>query len=175
MSRARYWGLCALALSCADEDVTTLGGGGLSADSEAPSSETLRLLGEPDTVEVACRLIAAATTNRAAGPDSANECEAVVDDCRDTLAAVDAVGDVALPDQNLAALLGCELTVAQLDACVADVLGNARDAYQGSPGCSAAPAPGLDALGLVASPACFIVGLRCPQLLTSLGGLGARR
>ena len=161
--------------SCADKDVTTLGGDGLSPQAEGPTSETLRRLGEPDTVEVACQLIGRATTNLAsAGTDAANECETVVDDCRDTLAGVDAAGDVALPDESLAALLGCELTLAQLDTCLADVLGNARDAYQSSLSCSAAPAPGLDALGLVASPACFIVALRCPQLLASLGGLGPR-
>ena len=128
-----------------------------------------------DTVEVACQLIGRATTNLAsAGTDAANECETVVDDCRDTLAGVDAAGDVALPDESLAALLGCELTLAQLDTCLAGVLGNARDAYQSSLSCSAAPAAGLDALGLVASPACFIVALRCPQLVASLGGPGPR-
>jgi hypothetical protein len=97
----------------------------------------------------------------------------VVDDCRDTLAGLDA-GDVELPDQDLSALLGCELTLAELDACVADVLANARDAYASSLSCGAAPAPALDALGLVASPKCFIVALRCPQILMSLGTLGPR-
>jgi len=179
VSRARVWSLCVLGLaSCADHDVTTLGSGALSPESPesgAPASETLRLLGEPDTVDVACRLIGVAAANLAsAGPEAINECEAVVADCQDTLAGAGAAADVAVPDANVGALLGCELTATQLDACLADVLANARDAYASSLSCSTPSAAGLDALGLVASPACFIVALRCPQLLGSLAGLGTR-
>ena len=174
MSRARYGSLCALALlSCADNDVTTLGSGALPPESEAPASQTLQRLGEPDSIDAACRLVGVAATNLgAAGPDTS--CEAVVDDCRDTLAGLDTAADVELPDGNLGALLGCELTLAELDACLADVLGNARDSYASSLSCAAAPAPAIDALGLIASPGCLIVALRCPQILTSLGALGSR-
>ena len=176
MSRARYGWLCALALlSCADRDVTTLGGGALPPGSETPASQTLQRLGEPDSVEAACRLVGVAATNLGpAAPDAASRCEAVVDDCRDTLAGFEAPADVEVPDGNLEALLGCELSLAELDACVAGVIGNARDAYAGSLDCGAATAPAPDALGLLASPACFIVALRCPQILMSLGALGPR-
>ena len=135
-------------------------------------SQTLELLGEPDTVDVACRLVGVAVANLGTpGPDPASTCEAAVDDCRDALVGFDGAGGVELPDSNVGALLGCELTLAQLDACLAGVLGRARDTYAGSLSCDAAPAAGVDALGLLASPACLIVGLRCPQLLMSLGAL----
>jgi hypothetical protein len=168
-----------LALASCARDVTTLDTGA-ATDPAPPVSQTLELLGEPDTVDVSCNLIGLAARNlmqgRAGGEDP---CDAVVDNCQNALgpleARSDGTGDVPLPDGDLQNLLGCPLTFPELDACVADILTGARDMYSGTLSCSTESAPTLDTLALAATPACFIAVLRCPELLAALGNVNRRQ
>lgn len=163
--------------NCA-RDVTTLDTRAV-ADPAPPASQTLELLGEPDTVDVSCNLIGLAARNLMQGrAGAADPCDAVVDNCQNALAPLEGstgAGGPPLPDGDLQNLLGCPLTFPELDACVADILTGARDMYAGTLSCSAESAPALDTLALAATPACFIAALRCPELLAALGNLNRRQ
>jgi hypothetical protein len=172
------WGFWALGLTGCAGDVTTLDTRA-AADPAPPVSQTLELLGEPDTVDVSCNLIGLAARNLMQGrAGGADPCAAVVDNCQSALGPLEGgsggAGDLPLPDGDLQSLLGCPLTFTELDACVADILTSARDSYSGTLSCSAESAPPLDTLALAATPACFIAALRCPELLAALGN-GNRR
>jgi hypothetical protein len=169
--------VCALILvSCSGTDVTTLDTpegqpGGAGSETSPPDSQTLELLAEPETVDVTCRWIGALTRNLPRGSDPTSTCEAVVEDCKGALGGLGTLSGVTLPDSDLSGLLGCPLTFSELDACLADILTGARESYTDSLGCSpAASTEALDALSFAATPACFIAALRCPELLTQLGG-----
>ena len=74
----------------------------------------------------------------------------------------------AAPAGDLQGLLGCPVTVTELDGCVAQILERARDSYAADVSCESASPPEVDPAFLVTVPACFGVVLRCPELL-SLG------
>jgi hypothetical protein len=159
-------------LGCGD-DATTL----LPADPTEPGgSRTLAVLVQPETLDAACRLIGVSSRNVAGSTASVATCVRVVEECQSTTRGVLAPGDSEggvgpdLGEGDLDELLGCPVTVVELDACVAQILERGRDRYASDVSCETTTLPEIDPAFLLAVPACFGVVLQCPQLL-SLGEL----
>ena len=159
-------------LGCGD-DSTTL----LRADSAEPGgSQILAVLAEPETLDVACRFIGVSSRNVAGSSASVASCERVVEQCQSTVGVLgrqDVEGGAVGPDLgdgDLQGLLGCPVTVVELDACIAQILERGRDRYASDVSCETTTLPEIDPAFLLTVPACFGVVLRCPELL-SLGEL----
>lgn len=167
----------ALAIAaCGGDDVTTF----ITPEDEASPlspepapSRTFELLSEQGSLDAVCRLIGVSSVAGAAAPDRA-ACSSAVDECRSNAeAALGAEGDaagVALPPADLEALLGCPLTLPELDGCIAAALERGIEQYGGSIGCDMPALPAVNTLALFASPACIGVALRCPELIASFAG-----
>jgi hypothetical protein len=153
----------------------------------AGTSETnrvLAVLSQPESLDAVCRLIGVSSKSIAAlaGGDAAT-CSRVIEQCRATALGVLELGQQAdaaettppgepalLPESNLQELLGCPVTLTELDGCVAQILERGRENYLGEVSCETTTLPEVEPALLVAVPACFGVVLRCPELL-SLGEL----
>jgi hypothetical protein len=171
------WSLSAMS-GCGGKNETTF-----TEPEPAPEpSRTLAILSEPESLDAVCRLIGVQSLNGAApGADAAATCSQVVEQCRsavggfleqvdDTEAAAtgEAAPPGAVPEGDLQALLGCPVTVTELDGCVAQILERSRDTYAADVSCESVEPPEVDPAFLFTVPACFGVVLRCPELL-SLG------
>jgi hypothetical protein len=164
---------------CGDNDTTTLTveqTEGSSLEPEAPVGESraFGVLSRPDSLDAVCRLIGISSVT---GTGDRTACTQVVDDCRDNVSSALGTegGDVpapGLPPGDLQALLGCPLTLAQLDACIGAALERGIDEYGSSIGCDMPALPAVDPIRLLASPDCLVVLLQCPQLIASLAPPG---
>lgn len=141
------------------------------------TSRTLAVLAQPESLDAACRLIGVSSRNVAGASASVATCARVVEQCQLTVGVLgprgaegEAAGGPALGGGDLQGVLGCPVTVVELDACVAQILESGRDSYAGDVSCETTTLPEIDPAFLLTVPACFGVVLRCPQLL-SLGEL----
>lgn len=143
-------------------------------------SRTLSVLSESESVTAVCQLIGVSSMGFAGGgAGDRAACARVVEQCQSNVGGAlgldedDAGGDLALPvpGGDARALLGCPVTFAELDGCIAAVLTRGRDTYGASVSCDMPTLPDVNALVLFAVPACIGVVLRCPELL-SLGPSG---
>jgi hypothetical protein len=166
--------LAAALPACGDHDSTTFilpEEAASPLEPEATTSRTFEVLSERTTLDVMCRFIGVSSADRA-------ECTSVVDDCRSGVdALLGAAGEatpIELPPTDLEALLGCPLTLPELDACIGAALERGIEQY-GAIGCDMPALPALNTILLFASPACLGVALRCPELLTNLAGAGPSR
>jgi hypothetical protein len=158
--------------ACGDHDVTTFF---LPEEEASPlepaASRTFEVLSERTSLDVVCRFIGVSS---AAGTGAADReaCSSVVEDCRANVDAVlGAEGDappLGLPPTDLEALLGCPLTLTELDSCIAAALERGIDQYGSSIGCDMPAPPAVNTIALFASPACIGVVLRCPELIATL-------
>ena len=170
-------GLALLAgAGCGDSDVTTIYGEEPQAgapEQDPSESRTFAVLAEPDSLDTVCRLLGVSrVTTGAGGPEA---CRATVEQCRSNVEAVLGTGDgdapaVGLPAASLEPLLGCPLSVSELDGCVARVLERSIDAYGSTVSCDMPALPAVDTLSLFASPECLGVVLICPELIAGLAG-----
>ncbi len=95
----------------------------------------------------------------------------MVEQCRGGVQAVLGSGGAAgieLPTRSLEPLLGCPLSLAQLDACIAGVIERSLETYGSAVSCDMPALPDVDSARLFASPECLSVVLLCPELLTRL-------
>jgi hypothetical protein len=124
-------------------------------------------------------LIGVQSLNGVAGADAAATCSQVVEQCRsavggfleqadeaETAPGGEAAGSGAAPEGDLQGLLGCPVTLTELDGCVAQILERGRDTYAAGVSCESASPPEVDPAFLFTVPACFGVVLRCPELLS---------
>lgn len=165
-------------LGCAGSDTTTL----TRADStDTETSRTLAVLAQPESLDAACRLIGVSSRNVAGSGASVASCTRVVEQCQSATRAVlapegeDEAAGPELGGGDLQGLLGCPVTVVELDACVAQILESGRDSYAGDVSCEATTLPEIDPAFLFTVPACFGVVLRCPELLSLGEVFGAPR
>ncbi len=165
--------LAAALLGCGGSDETRLFG----VEGDVEPSRTLSVLSESESVAAVCRLLGVSSMSFAGGGGGDRAaCERVVEQCESNVGGVlglaedDGGGGVALPvpGGDASALLGCPVTFAELDGCLAAVVTRGRDTYGASVSCDMPTLPDVNALVLFAVPACFGVVLRCPALL-SLG------
>jgi hypothetical protein len=168
------WSLTAM-FGCGGKNETTF-----SEPEPAPEpSRTLAILSEPESLDAVCRLIGVQSLNGVVGADAAATCSQVVEQCRSAVGGfLEQVDDAegagtgeaatpgAVPEGNLQALLGCPVTVTELDGCVAQILERGRDTYAADVSCESASPPEVDPAFLFTVPACFGVVLRCPELLS---------
>jgi hypothetical protein len=136
------------------------------APEPAADSRVFAVLSRPESVDAVCRLIGVS-----APPGAQGGCAGAVDACRTSLGGV-LGGRPApeLPSRDLEPLLGCPLTLAQLDGCIAGVLERGVATYGSAVGCDMPAPPAVDPLALFASPECLAVALFCPELVASLAG-----
>jgi hypothetical protein len=163
------FGLALNSLGCGGSDATVID---VEAAADAPEeSRTLAVLAQPEALDTLCQLIGVSGLSGSAG-DVAS-CARVVERCQSGLGGfVEATGGEApAPRADLQQVLGCPLTLSELDGCVAEALERSRDTYSGTLSCEAEPPPQVDPAFLFAVPACLGVVLRCPQLLTLTGVL----
>src|SRR5690606_7490483 len=174
---ATHLALSLLMTACGGEDVTRF----VVAEEEAappepePSaSRTFGVLAERTALDAVCRWIGVSSV---AGTEAARDpgaCSAVVDDCRSDVEAVlgrdDGAAGVRVPPTDLEGLLGCPLTLAELDGCIAAALERGIDEYGSSIGCDMPALPAVDPLALLGSAECIGVALRCPELVVGLTG-----
>jgi hypothetical protein len=162
-------------IACGDNDVTTLTGetgseideGSVPAPA-AEASRTLDVLTAPGSLDAVCRFIGVASVS-GTGTGDRQACSEVVDECRGNVAAVLGAGPApALPQANLELLLGCPLTLLELDACIAAALDRGIVAYGSAVGCDMPALTAVDPIRLFASPDCIAVVLKCPALIATL-------
>lgn len=162
--------------ACGGDDVTTF----IVPDEEASplepeptASRTFEVLSEQDSLDVVCRFIGVSSVAGTAEEDRA-ACSSLVDDCRNNVQAVlgaDAdAPPLGLPPTSLEGLLGCPLTLPELDGCIAAALERGIDQYGSSIGCDMPALPGVNTLALFASVDCIGVALQCPELIATLAG-----
>lgn len=161
--------------ACGGDDVTTF----IVPDEEASPlepeptvSRTFEVLSEPSSLDAVCRFIGVSSVSGTAAADRA-ACSSAVEDCRSNVQAVFRDGQapaIGLPPTDLEALLGCPLTLPELDGCIAAALERGIDQYGSSIGCDMPALPGVNTLALFASVDCIGVALQCPQLLATLAG-----
>ena len=167
--------IAAMAMAaCGGDDVTTFTGTEEETTPLEPSeSRTFGVLSERTSLDVVCRFIGVSSVaGTEAGGDPA-ACSAVVDDCRDNVDAVLGSDDgaaVGLPATDLEGLLGCPLTLPELDGCIGSALERGIEQYGSSIGCDMPALPAVNAIALFASADCLGVALRCPELIASLAG-----
>ncbi|HTV21017.1 MAG TPA: hypothetical protein VMG12_20165 [Polyangiaceae bacterium] len=165
------------ALACRGNDVTMF----IVPDEEASplepetsASRTFEVLSEPSSLDAVCRFLGVSSVAGTDAAADAEACSAVVDDCRDNVdAALGSDGDapaVGLPATDLEGVLGCPLTLPQLDGCIAGALERGISEYGSSIDCDMPALPQVDPIRLFATPACIIVALQCPELIAGLVG-----
>lgn len=162
--------------ACGGDDVTTF----LVPEEEASplepeptASRTFEVLSEQGSLDVVCRFIGVSSVAGTAAADR-EACSSAVDDCRSNVEAViGSDGDappLGLPPTDLEALLGCPLTLPELDGCLAAALERGIDQYGDAIGCDMPALPAVNTLALFASVDCIGVALQCPELIASLAG-----
>jgi hypothetical protein len=161
--------------ACGGDDVTTF----LVPEEEASplepqptASRTFEVLSEQSSLDVVCRFIGVSSVAGTAAADRA-ACSSAVEDCRSNVEAVLGDGDappLGLPPASLEALLGCPLTLPELDGCLAAALERGIDQYGDAIGCDMPALPAVNTLALFASVDCIGVALQCPELIASLAG-----
>jgi hypothetical protein len=164
-----------LACGCGDEDVTRLYGEETLENAVDPStpaeSRTFAVLSERESLDAVCRLFGVSS----AGAGGAAACSNVVESCRANVEGLlGPAGSEApaleVPAASLEPLLGCPLSLAQLDGCIGRALERSVEEYGGSVSCDMPALPEVDALELFASPECLSVVLLCPDLLAAVAG-----
>jgi hypothetical protein len=162
--------------ACGGDDVTTFIVPEEEAsplEPEATSSRTFEVLSEQGSLDVVCRFIGVSSVAGTAAADRA-ACASLVDDCRSNVeAALGSDGDappLGLPPTDLEALLGCPLTLPELDGCLAAALERGIDQYGSSIGCDMPALPTVNTIALFASVDCIGVALQCPELIATLAG-----
>jgi hypothetical protein len=168
--------LVALIAACRGDDVTTFilpEEEAIPLEPEPTASRTFEVLSDQSSLDVVCRFIGVSSVAGTAGADRA-ACASAVDDCRSNVEAVlGSEGDapaIGLPPADLEALLGCPLTLPELDGCIAAALERGIDQYGSSIGCDMPALPAVNTLALFASVDCIGVALQCPELIASLAG-----
>ena len=140
---------------------------------EPTASRTFEVLSEQSSLDVVCRFIGVSSVAGTAGADRA-ACASAVEDCRSNVEAVlgsdGEAPPLGLPPTDLEALLGCPLTLPELDGCIAAALERGIDQYGSSIGCDMPALPAVNTLALFASVDCIGVALQCPELIASLAG-----
>lgn len=134
------------------------------ADAEELESRLAQVLQSDDFRDATCRLAAVAATAR----DPTLSCEQVVTSCLEGFGSLDASAAVSatLPDVPLA-LPDCELTVEQVDACLAELASVLVDVSSGLE-CGADAGAVFAAVGpeaLLQAPSCLFAAVTCPALL----------
>jgi hypothetical protein len=162
--------------ACGGADVTTFivpEEEAIPLEPEPTASRTFEVLSDQSSLDVVCRFIGVSSVAGTAGADRA-ACSSAVDDCRSNVEAVLGSGEDApalgLPPADLEALLGCPLTLPELDGCIAAALERGIDQYGSSIGCDMPALPAVNTLALFASVDCIGVALQCPELIASLAG-----
>jgi hypothetical protein len=165
--------LLVLACGCGDEDVTRLYGEETLENAVDPSppaeSRTFAVLSERESLDAVCRLFGVSS----AGAGGAAVCSNVVESCRANVegllgpAGSEAPG-LEVPAASLEPLLGCPLSLAQLDGCIGRALERSVEEYGSSVSCDMPALPEVDTLALFASPECLSVVLLCPDLLAAV-------
>jgi hypothetical protein len=167
------WG-CSL-WGCGDEDVTRLYGEQTLENGVEPQppgeSRTFAVLSERESLDAVCRLLGVSSAGNAAS------CSGVVERCRANVEGLfGSPGGVApaleVPAASLEPLLGCPLSLAQLDGCVGRALERSVEEYGSSVSCDMPALPEVDTLSLFASPECLTVVLLCPDLLAAVAEPG---
>jgi hypothetical protein len=162
--------------ACGGDDVTTF----LTPEEEASplepeptASRTFEVLSDESSLDVVCRFIGVSSVAGTATADR-EACSSAVDDCRSNVEAVLGSGGEAaplgLPPTDLEALLGCPLTLPELDGCIAAALERGIDQYGSAIGCDMPELPVVNTIALFASVDCIGVALQCPELIASLAG-----
>lgn len=107
-----------------------------------------------------CRVLAA--TSSAESEDPVTECQAAYDDC------------VERAEEGLIPCLvddGCDVSVAEYEACVEEMVTTATPIVTRFPACErVTPFSLLPLIGLTSLPACQVVDERCGSILPDLGG-----
>jgi hypothetical protein len=168
--------LGAITTACGDRDVTMFilpEQATSPLEPEPTPSRTLEVLSERTSLDVVCRFIGVSSVAGAAAADRA-QCASVVDDCRSGVDALLGAGDdgspLEVPPTDLEALLGCPLTLPELDACLGAALERGIEQYGSAIDCDMPALPAVNTVALLASPACLGVALRCPELITNVAG-----
>lgn len=170
-----WWALAAAA-ACGGGDSTTLlppgtEGSELEPAPAADESRTFAILSERESVDAVCRFVGVSGVSGSSA-DSRAACSALVNECRGNVEAVLGTGsdaaEVGLPPTELDALVGCPLTLPELDRCIAGALERGIGIYGADVGCEMNALPVIDPVTLFASPDCLGVVLRCPDLLARL-------
>jgi hypothetical protein len=159
-------------VGCGGDDVTQLmppesDDLDLAPDAVDPS-RTFAVLAAPDSLDAVCRLIGVSSAGNGSGDPAA--CAGAVAECRSNVAAAlggGAAPNLGVPEADLEPLLGCPLTLAQLDACIGTVLERGIQEYGSSIDCEMAALPSVDPIRLLASPDCLAVVLQCPALVAN--------
>jgi hypothetical protein len=161
--------------ACGGDDVTTF----LEPEEEASplepeptASRTFEVLSEQGSLDVVCRFIGVSSVAGTAAADR-EACSSAVEDCRNDVEAALGSGEappLGLPPTSLEALLGCPLTLPELDGCLAAALERGIDQYGDAIGCDMPALPAVNTLALFASVDCIGVALQCPELIASLAG-----
>lgn len=108
-------------------------------------------------------------------------CQTFVAQCNDTVSGIIEVAADANDepeadeggegdDVELEPVLGCSVTAAELDACVAQIIERGRSLYGADVRCDATALPDVELRELALAPACLVVALNCPELI-ALGEL----
>jgi hypothetical protein len=167
--------LAAAIAACGGDDVTTFilpEEDASPLEPEPTASRTFEVLSEQSSLDVVCRFIGVSSVAGTGVADRA-ACSSLVDDCRSNVEAALGSGDappLGLPPTDLEALLGCPLTLPELDGCLAAALERGIDQYGSSIGCDMPALPAVNTIALFASVDCIGVALLCPELIASLAG-----
>lgn len=144
-------------------------------DFDLGDSRTLDVLQDEEVLDNLCNAAGLAALDANAGIEG---CEAAIAQCRETVNAPpdgdELPASVALP-QDLAALLGCPVTTAELDACVADLIVIASESLS-EVSCEAPQVAPLEPVDLLGALSCAPIFLQCPELAEPLlaAALGAQ-
>jgi hypothetical protein len=150
------------------------------AEPEAPpvfdvtQSQSLAALSSPEVREAFCGWFGAAAVGLGDTLGQPVECETVVDECRQAVQEPAMMGLGAPADGvdvpgDLEALLGCPVSLGELDACVAQLLDLVVERSAPGPACEpAAPNTELSFSDLRSLPDCVTVLVQCPELLDQL-------
>jgi hypothetical protein len=142
---------------------------------DVASSRTLEALAEPAAREAFCGWVGSSAANLAGRTGSELDCNEVVDRCRAAAEDPALAGSPELPmgllgvNADVEGLLGCPTSLAEVDACVAELIGVVVARYPEGPACGAAPpAQPLGLQDVVGLRSCLRVAAECPELLQQL-------
>lgn len=153
-------------LACSGTDETRIKG------AEPGTSRTLTVLTDPASVDALCRVLGLSSRAALGGAEA---CHGFVERCNEAIgwllgsddpgAAPAETTNGELADVDLSPLLGCSVTAAQVDACLAGLIERGRDVYGAQVSCDVAALPALDVAEIGIAPGCLTVALRCPELI----------